>query len=232
MVDEYFPSDENGMNLMMQTLYTQLPTYKGQIVYDGDDYNKLGEDKEVFAWFLTTASVVSVFSKAFFALKRAAFTGAEGEVLPPMPTIAALVLPFIVMSGIIKRTRSFVQRIKESKGYTKEIGIALGIEKEDDGSNLPDTLAAELSNIRESNGYNVTADFSKKGTDGIQLEVQRKGSQKWSVVTRVRYSPAKFEVEPTVEGDVEQVKLRAIYIVKDQPAGGYSPEYPVTIIPE
>lgn len=163
------------------------------------------------------------------------FSGvANGDLNDPKLDDPAWVLaagaPEVVDPGVKKRYREIAGFIKAQKSvYTQVDGELLGIISPDEGNVSPDDFTPDVKFESESN-FALEAEFRKYGLDALRIEFRRKGGD-WILAAMLTSSPGVFNINPATAGQAEQIELRCVFIVKNQPYGNYSPIYTAVIQP-
>ena len=139
-------------------------------------------------------------------------------------------MPATVLPGIHDRIREAANFIKSQKSiYTVADGELLGIVTPEEAGKAEDQYQPALELATEPN-HNLEADFRLYGLDGLRIEYRRKGGD-WQIAATLTSSPGTFNIVPLEPGGVEEVEIRAIFIVKNEPYGQYSPIYSAVIKP-
>jgi len=142
--------------------------------------------------------------------------------LPPNP-------PANIGTGLKKKLRSIARQIKANSLYTKSDGELLGIISPEEAGLAPENTAPQFT-VRSMPNYAVETDFRKYGMDALRIEFRHKGGN-WILAAILTSSPGVFNIIPSVSGDAEQIEVRGIFLLKNQPFGNYSPTYNVVIQP-
>lgn len=137
--------------------------------------------------------------------------------------------PTTLPAGLKKKLRSLARQIKANPVYTQADGELLGIVGTEEAELSPETAAPEIK-LRSLANYAVETEFRKQGTDALRVEIRHKNSS-WILAAILTSSPGVFNIVPASTGDAEQIEARAVFLVKNQPFGNYSPTYNVTIQP-
>lgn len=158
---------------------------------------------------------------------------ANGETGAPQPDLPQWALPpnppANIAPGFRKKIRSLARQIKANPIYTPADGALLGIVSPEEGGRNPEDTTPELK-LRSVSNYGVEVDFRKYGLDAVRIEIRHKAGT-WQLAAILTNSPGIFNVIPTTPGDAEQIEVRAVFLVKNQPFGNYSPIYTVVIQP-
>lgn len=138
--------------------------------------------------------------------------------------------PVTVDPGVKKRFREIAAFIKAQKSiYTQADGELLGIVSADESNSLPDSYTPDVKFDSEPN-FALEAEFRKYGLDALRIEFRHKGGE-WQLAAILTSSPGVFNIHPATAGQAEQIELRCVFIVKNQPYGNYSPIYTAVIQP-
>jgi hypothetical protein len=158
---------------------------------------------------------------------------ANGETGTPQPGSPTWALPAgepaNVLPGVKKRIRSLARQIKAKPAYTVADGALLGIISPEEATLSPETTAPELK-CRPMSNFAVEIEFRKYGFDALRVELKHK-SGAWQLASILTTSPGVFNAIPQTPGDAEQIEVRGIFLMKNQPFGIYSPIYTTVIQP-
>ena len=139
-------------------------------------------------------------------------------------------MPVAVPPGINDRVREAANFIKAQKSvYTEADGELLGIVTAEEAGRPESEYVPALTLSPEPN-YDLEADFRLLGTNALRVEYRLKGGQ-WQTAATLTSSPGRFHINPTVPGEAQTVEIRAIFIMKNEPYGQYSPIYSTIIKP-
>ena len=139
-------------------------------------------------------------------------------------------MPATVPTGIHDRIREVANFIKAQKSiYSVADGELLGIVTAEEAGK-PESAYSPVLKLDSEPNYNLDADFRLFGTDALRVEYRHKGGN-WQVAATLTSSPGTFNIVPQTAGSAEQIEIRAVFIVKNQLYGQYSPIYAVVIQP-
>ena len=155
--------------------------------------------------------------------------GAVGGTLPPLPATGTA--PPVVAPGVIPRLRQLINRIRNSSGYTEDIGADLGITGKGDGNEVDvDSAKPKLKAIALT-GSVVRIEFNKSIFDGVWIESKRKEDANWIALGLDLHSPYVDTRPPTEAGAPEVREYRARFYDADAPTGAWSDTVSVTTMP-
>lgn len=156
--------------------------------------------------------------------------GKEGDAQPSVPIWELPAgAPPNVSPGIKNRVRAIARQIKANGQYTRADGELLGIVTAEEANLSPDSYTPSAAFDSMAN-FALECEFRKYGLDALRVEFRRKGGE-WKHAATLTSSPGGFNIHPTTAGVAEQIELRCVFIVKNQPYGNYSPIYTAVIQP-
>jgi hypothetical protein len=209
------------------------PTYKTVIGITAEEITENAQDRANLAKALENQNILAAASQTATQIKNAVFNGDKTESVAVYPAVAIDPLPFPdALAGALKRWRKRRERWMSASGYTKEIGIALGIAKPDSAPASPGTLTAALKPA-DLGGYQYEVDYKKQGRSGMHIEHRVKGTEKFTTKINSLKSPVKIDVEeqPASEGAAIQLEIRGRLLDGNEQVGQWSPIYTLTVNP-
>lgn len=219
---------------LLTTLVLQeenVPRYKVEIDATEEDIAEITRDKQILQYVLDRASIVKAGSKVTNGIKDHVFDGAENVAVVPYPVLPNDVPPVELVGGCLQRFRARNKRFKAAKGYTKEIGDAIGTEETADrvppASVIP-TLTAEAAR----SGYGIGVIVGNRGEASMwKIFVRRSGSEARQELASGTGKTAEFTVTPTTAGQAEKLELTVRLYKNNQPYGQESDSVYLTITP-
>ena len=201
----------------LQLMDENLPQYQGEVGATADDIKQVGNDLANLQAINDYFELVDAAKITTNQIKNAVFAGDPNAPLANVPAIG--------------RFLKLARRYKAAAGYTKQIGIALGIDDAGGDSVSPDSLVAALS-VRDLGNYQLDAVFKKQGMSAMLIQYRQKGTEKWLDLKTALQSPVKADIPPpATEGAAVQIELRARLLDGNQEVGAWSPIYPLTVNP-
>ena len=209
-----------------------LPIYKTTVEATAADQTEIEQDLANLTTALNNTTIAETDKQVVTQIKNAVYDGDPNDAIAPYPAFAIAALPFPdAAAGSFTRFRARKARFKAAKGYTTEIGIALGLEKPKSGSISPDDLVAALS-PRDLGGYQYDAVFKKQGQDAMLIQYRPKGTEKWLEAKTALASPVIIDVpKPESEGASVQIEIRCRLLKGNRQVGQWSPIYTLTVNP-
>lgn len=223
------PTADADLGAYMSHFSSKLPKYSATLAISADDLNTLQADTAMILWTLQVLPSLRAAAQQFTAFKDDLFdgeTGGAAKAAPAAPVFPAAPVP--VANGAIPRTRSLIQRIKKSPGYTEAIGKDLGIiapETQADTQAKPKFAGVALT------GSQVRLDWVKGRYDGVIVQCRRTGDADFITLGRDNYSPYVDGRPPVTAGASETRQYRMRYIHKDDEVGDWSDIVSVVTLP-
>ncbi len=216
----------------LQLMDENLPQYQGEVGATADDIKQVGNDLANLQAINDYFELVDAAKITTNQIKNAVFAGDPNAPLANVPAIGGFTAPFPPLKpGCLDRFLKLARRYKAAAGYTKQIGIALGIDDAGGDSVSPDSLVAALS-VRDLGNYQLDAVFKKQGMSAMLIQYRQKGTEKWLDLKTALQSPVKADIPPpATEGAAVQIELRARLLDGNQEVGAWSPIYPLTVNP-
>jgi hypothetical protein len=227
-----FPNTADELLEALTMQQTNLPTYKDAVNASEEDIKENSSDRANLATAMSNAALADTAKQVVFQIKNAVYNGNPSESISPNPDFAIVTLPFPEMkAGAETRYRERKARFKAAKGYTSEIGIALGLEKPASRAVSPDDLVAAAT-VKDIGNYQFEADYRKQGQSGMAFQYRVKGTEKWNRAVNTLTSPAIIEIdEPTTPGASVQIEVHCRYLKGNEQIGQWSPIYSLNVNP-
>jgi hypothetical protein len=208
-----------------------LATYKTQVGATATDLAEVGQDAANLQALMDYAAVIEANKKTVNQIKQQLYNGDKDEAISPLPVFPEFSPPFPMVAGALERAQKRNRRFKAAEGYTKEIGIALGIDGDTPGIS-PDSIKATFEAFPAQMGYKAGLIISNRGKSTMwKARGQRAGSQKWFDLASGTGKAGNIEIEPTTAGQPERL-LIMIQLYKDnEPYGQASDPQYVTFNP-
>ena len=132
------------------------------------------------------------------------------------------------MKGLAQKRN---KRFKAADGYTKEIGIALGIDG-DAPSISPGSVKPTLEAFAAQNGYMFSVVVANRGeADMSEAQIRRAGSEAWTSAKAFTGKSADVTITPTTPGQPEKLDVRIRLKKKNEDYGQTSDAVSVTVNP-
>lgn len=152
----------------------------------------------------------------------------KNEPVPAAPVFLAFSIPADATVGLEEQCRRFAGLLKEQDGYEKADGLDLMIEKGESAPLNPDDAQPVLK-IAGNLDNSVSVAWKKAGFDLLELQWRKAGTELWQPADKSNVSPIVFTPAFTTPGVPEKFEFRAVYIIKNQRVGQWSPVYTQTV---
>lgn len=225
----------NSINELLEALTMQeanIATYKNEVGATSADITENLQDRANMAVAVGNAELVETNKQVTNQIKNAVYNAEPTDSIAPYPAFALTPLPFPeVIGGALMRYLERRRRFKAAKGYTKEIGIALGLEKPDANPISPSELTA-AAKLKDAGNYQFEAEFKKQGMSGMAFQYRVKGTEKWSGAFNALQSPVLISIEhPSIADTAIQIEIRCRLLQGNNQVGEWSPIYLLTVNP-
>lgn len=216
---------------MLLLQVANLPTYKSQVGASDTDINAVNEAAANLEYVLDYAALIEANKKTVNKIKQEVFNGKTDEPVSAFPAFPAGAPPHDMVAGLLDLANKRNRRFKAADGYTKEIGIALGIDG-DAPSISPGSVKPTLEAFPAQNGYMFSVIVGNRGdSDSADVEIRRAGSETWTVAKTFTGKSVDVTVTPTTPGQPEQLQVRIQLRKKNEDYGQTSDAVSVTVNP-
>jgi len=207
-------------------------TYRADIGGTAEDKTEISQDRANLAQAIANQALAEADKQVVTQIKNAVYEGNTEDSVAAYPPFALVPLPFPeVKAGCLARFREKKARFKAAKGYTKEIGIAMGMEKASGGAISLDSLIAALKALDIGN-YQYTVAFQKQGQSAMLVQYRLKGTEKWLEAKTALTSPVTIDLPASATEDgAVQIEIRGRLLKGNQQVGQWSPIYTLTVNP-
>ena len=208
-----------------------LPVYKTEVGTTDDDIAEIKRDKTILSEVLDRANIVEAGKKTTNSIKDHVYNGDENVAVADYPTLpnGAPTEPFV--GGCLQRFNARNKRFKAAKGYTKTIGIALGIEESSDPIS-PANVKATLDATAAQSGYLAAVVVGNRAESNMwKIFGRRLNSEKQEQIASGTGKSADITITPTTAGQPEKIELTAQLYKNNQPYGQPSDAVYVTVSP-
>ena len=192
--------------------------FAAELGFTPADVTSVNNDALVVNWLLDAEQAFEANIVGFRKFRDETLFAEKGDAAPPFPLTVLPPQPATLTTAIIERLVNLVERIQLSDKYTGEIGAQLGILTTTPEQIAPENWKPEIK-ANAAPGGKIENSFVRGESDGILYEMQVGAETVWTEKARFFKSPGTI----TVNGDQPQtVRLRARYLLDDEPVGQYS----------
>lgn len=208
-----------------------ITIYRVEVGATAEDITEITRDKIILLFVLNRANIVEAGKKTTNAIKDHVFNGDEDIPVVPYPTLPNDAPPEPLVGGCLGRFKARNKRFKAAKGYTREIGLALGIEETQDRI-PPEAVTPTLSATASLTGYKIKVTVGNRGDASMwKIFVRRSGSEARHELASGTGKTAELTVAPTTPGQPEKLELTVRLYKNNQPYGQESDSVYLTITP-
>ncbi len=226
--DKPLPTNEAEWEQQLEQLNLTVPAHQAELGLSAGDLVRLNAAAVNFAYLRNMADIVEDAKQAFTTYKRNIMNGPETGNFEP-PVFTAIVMPELAEPGIIPWTRNLIQRIKNSTGFTQELGEEFGLLEQVPDPFNPGDIVPELK-LKALIDGKVEIKFSKQGLAAMKVFRRKKGESAWADAGTYTNSPG---IDPATApgGEPEAFEYRGILLDKNEPVTQYSPVYTIVTNP-
>lgn len=208
-----------------------VPTYRAEIGATDADIAEITRDRIILQFVVNRANIVKAGSKTTNAIKDHVFNGDENIPVADYPVLPREEPTEALVGGCLQRFRARNKRFKAAKGYTAEIGTAIGTEETSErppADQIKPTLTAEASR----SGYLLAAIVGNREDSSMwKIFARRRNSEAREEIGSGTGKTAEFTVNPTVQGQAEKIELTVQLYKNNKPYGQLSDSVYVTVAP-
>lgn len=206
-----------------------LPNYKAAVGATDAEILAVTNAAENLLYMKNYIQTVEADKKTLTGIKNAMF---NGEKLTNFAGFPAFVLPHPLVAGLKDEFQKRNRKYQDADGYTREIGIALGIVGEEP-ERLPDDYKLTIDVTPAVSGnYEAAVVFGNRGKSTFWRVYERKlNSQTFGELKSGAGKGTTIKVIPTTQGQPERVELYAQSFKNDEPYGQPSDPQYVTFNP-
>ena len=150
----------------------------------------------------------------------------KGSNAPAVPMFSPVEMPTGAFIGIIDEFREMMRFFKANAAYTEADGANLMIIAPPEEAGRPSEAVPSLKTSVNMSGE-VCVEYTRKNFSGLELQWRKIGAAEWNLADKsteknITFTPAPLTLPA-------QIELRAVYLLKNQRVGSWSPIYTVTI---
>ncbi len=211
---------------MLLLQVANLLTYKSQVGASDADIEEVTHDAANLQAVAEYAAITEANKKTVNKIKQQLYNGEPDEAISPFPAFTKFIPPFDLTAGALERAQKRNRRFKAADGYSKEIGIALGIEDVSD-ARPPETVKPSFEAFPAQMGYEAAIVISNRGKSDMWKALGQKGdSQKRSELASGTGKSGDIKITPTEEGKPERMLVMIQLYKANEPYGQPSdPQY-------
>lgn len=208
-----------------------LPTYQTEVGATADDLTEITRDKTILRDAFDRSNIVEAGKKATNSIKDHVYNGDEKIAVADYPELPndPPAVPYV--GGCLQRFNARNKRFKAAKGYTKTIGLAIGIENSSDPIS-PGSVKPTLNANAAQTGYLVAVVVGNRAESSMwKLFGRRLNSEKREEIASGTGKSADITITPTTAGQPEKIELTVQLYKNNEPYGQLSDAVSVTVSP-
>lgn len=228
--EDWYPNTQEGERMMYENIDSKIDGYTEKYPFLTPDYltqvhtmcgtfiegyDKVSENrataKQLSDWF---SNVVDSKQKNL--------------PVPPPPEFQKLSISSDATIGLEEQCREFRRLLKAQANYDFADGLDLMVEREQGAPLNTENAAPELKITVTVSGV-VMVEWKKTGFDMLELQWRKAGTEMWQQVDKSTEKIIEFTPPLTEPGVPEKFEFRAVYLIKNQRVGGWSPIYTETV---
>ncbi len=226
---DWMPSTKAGKFTMFNNVKAKIAGYKDVIGLNDTQVERIIKICDIYLEIYQKTEQIRATAADLTNWQDTILNGEpRGSVAPNAPVFATITLPHDSFIGILDEFRDFVNYIKYNPNYSENIGLDLMIVAEDSGNNNLTESVPELK-LGVKNDTQIEIGFKKFSADAIELQYRKAGTETWSLADKATNSPMIFSPQFSTPGQAEKFEFRAIFLVKNQRTGQWSPIYTIIV---
>lgn len=202
-----------------------LPIYQTQVgatTQDITDVTNAADNMQIVKDYV---DLFDAAKKTGTKIKQTVFNGDMDEEITKFPTVTVPVFDTPLLAGYLERANKRNRRFKAADGYTKEIGIALGIDG-DTYKPAPESIVPTLEVFPAQTNYHAAIVVGNRGDSTMwKMFGRRQNEEKWTELASGTGKSADIQIAPTNEGKPERIEMQIRLYKNNEPYG--QPSNPV-----
>lgn len=231
--DDWYPSELSSQRNMFGNIDAKIDSYSAKYPHLTRDY------------LAKVHTMCQTFIECFDKIEQNRATGKQmtswfknlidskeiADAVPEAPVFKTFALPAGATLGLQQQCRNFANLLKNQPNYDKADGLDLMIEKGEQDSGNTNIQEAQPALKIDTGGLDGVPAFEwvKRGFDALELQYRKAGTEMWQYADKSTEKIIKFKPPVTAPGTPEKFEFRAVYILKNQRVGQWSPVYTLTI---
>lgn len=196
-----------------------LATYKDKVAATDDDIEAVTFGADNLQYMDNYFNLIDANKKTVAKIKQQVYNGDPDEPVSAFPVFPAAVPSHPLASGLNELAQKRNRRFKAADGYTKEIGIALGIDG-DTPSIAPESVKPTLEVTEAQGGYEAAIVIGNRGKSSMWRLLGRKmNTETWHDLTSGTGKGASVTITPTTPGQPERMELKIQLYKDNEPYG-------------
>ena len=235
-MSEFLPKDEPGLADWFDNWAAKMDDHGAEHGFSAAEILQAKDDAMVVRNIVSGGQAIRAYRLEYVNFKHLMLFGERDAPTPDYPLLdlpAQPAAPVQMAGGVIKRTKSFVRRLRESARYNEAVAADFRVLLPKPNA-IVVTEAKPVVKPQVRGDSLVAAVFTKNGFDGIELEVQKgNDARNWTSLGRFYESPAEDTMPSggSASAMPEVWHYRARYLKGNKPVGVYSDIVSVITMP-
>lgn len=208
-----------------------LATYKNEVGATDVDIEAVTFGADNLQYLKDIFDLYEADKKTVAQIKRTVHDGDPDSVIAAFGGFPAFAPPHPLVAGLEALAQKRNRRFKAADGYTREIGIALGIEG-DSQKVVPDTVKPTFEAHPAQMGYEAALVIFNRGDSNMWKALgQKANAAKWFELTSGTGKSGNVTIEPTTPNQPERILVMIQLYKNNEPYGQPSDPQYVTFNP-
>lgn len=147
--------------------------------------------------------------------------------MPSAPVFQAFSIPSGATVGLEEPCREFARLMKNQPDYDEADRLDLMIEKKKDDQLVVGDAVPDLKISATDSAVRII--WKRTGFDALELQFRKSGATMWQAADKSTISEFQFRAALTTQNVPEKFEFRAVYLIKNQRVGQWSPIYTETV---
>lgn len=226
---DWMPSTRGGKFTMFSNFKAKIEDFQVTLGFDNDLKARMWLICDIYIELYQKIEQIRATMSELTAFQNTILKGEpRGDLAPPTPVFSAIAMPPESFIGILDEFREIVAFLKANPNYTESIGLDLMIVAEDSNGNGLSESSPELK-LSVKNDTQVEIAFKKFKADAVEAQYRKAGTETWILADKATNSPVVHSPQFTTPGQAEKFEYRAIFLVKNERIGQWSPIYTITV---
>lgn len=228
--EDWYPTTQEGERMMYENINSKIDGYAAKYPFLTAGYlakihTMCGMYIEGYDKITENRATMKQLSNWF---RNVVDSKQKDQPVTPAPVFQAVTIPVGASIGLEEQCREFRRLMKAQANYDFADGLDLMIEKEEGAPMVVEDAVPGLKISIEANG-SLKFEWKKTGFDMLELQWRKAGISMWQNADKSTEKIINFMPPLTEAGVPEKFEFRAIYLIKNQRVGKWSPIYTETV---
>lgn len=226
---DWMPYKIAERRMLLFNVAEKIDGYAAQLGLTPAEVARIKEISAAFAFAVDITIAAKATAKAMTTWRDSVLSGEPAQAVEsPRPMFDNTPAPPGTTVSLIWEFRRIVARIKASSGFSRSMGLDLGIMSPTHAKPVLRELKPVMK-VTAVAGFKIKIVCEKKGMTALVIEYRRKGEEKWQKIAFLTKLPETIYIEPAIAGVPETIQVRGSYIKDNKTVGDPSNSAVVTI---